>query len=278
MALGDFGGGLLAGIQGAQSASQQRFQRDQDERRTKVYEAADARAQGEYDLNMRKEGSRKILGRAQDLGYMDTSGKMDVERLKTDLAAGNADAQQLILDVANANTVSNPFAREGMRYNNLQKDQSTGRVVLTGNYNDDPSKGGIMTVGGTNSDSDPIAWLQPDQLAEMTRQELEGRHFGEVSDRVLFNAIRGVADTTVADRRAQRGVTQEAVNIKMDESAASGNPNAVAAARQFKAQLADPSLSDDERAAIYKQAAESFGIAIPKIDPKFTEEVRSDEL
>ncbi|MAA66702.1 MAG: hypothetical protein CL581_18250 [Alteromonadaceae bacterium] len=293
MAVGDFGGGLLAGLQGAQAFAQQR--RDNQFREDELQLARDKQAENIRQFNealkvdqqnadtsrMNAETNQGTLAiaqaqeertarddaRAQDtqragdyyiragnLGYVSTENATKLD--EGVLAAGLA-AGDRNADQFAIDVLENGFLPrpDGFTYTEIRRDENGG-ISVVGQYEDGSM--GVLTERGTIEASDNVIVLTPEQAAKAISDEW-----------VNYRVLDGAQGTAGATYMAQMGVNDadiRAANDAADAQAivtttidAQGDP---AASRSFRNVLA-AAETEEEKQNLIRQTAKDLGIAIP---------------
>ena len=297
MALGDFGGGLLAGMQGAQAFAQQRrdnkyrqdvleFDRQKQQENIRQFNESIKIDQQNADTNSRlatvSEGNLKIAQAAEERTARDDARAQDTQRAGDYyVRAGKLgyvsaedhtklDEKVLAAGLAAGDRNADQFALdvlengslprpEGFRYTEIRRDENGG-ISVVGEYEDGTM--GVLTERGTIEASDTVVVLSPDQAAKAISDEW-----------VTYRVLEGAQGRAGATYMAQMGVNDadiKAANAAADAQAivttqidAQGDP---AASRSFRNLLASAETEEEKRLLV-RQTAEDFGIAIPDAEP-----------
>lgn len=298
MALGDFGGGLLAGMQGVQAFAQQRrdnqyrqdvleFDREKQRENIRQFNESIKIDQQNADTNARlatvSEGNLKIAqaaeertarddARAQDTqragDYYVRAGKLgyvsaqDHTKLDEKVLAGGLAAGDRNADQFALDVLENGSLPrpEGFSYTEIRRDENGG-ISIVGEYEDGTM--GVLTERGTIEASDTVVVLSPEQAAKAISNEW-----------VNYRVLEGAQGRAGATYMAQMGVNDadiNAANAAADAQAivtttidAQGNP---AASRSFRNLLASAETEEEKRLLV-RQTAEDFGIDIPTERPE----------
>lgn len=162
MALGDFGGGLLAGIQGVQAMSQQRRDNAARDRRLDQQDRQLDISQGQLDIALRDEGTKRdtrtanqIYQTYQTYGFLsDDRMGLDKDKFRAALESDNEAtayaARQFIKDAA----LTSGLLPQGTKDVNIVQGPNGGYALQTVNADGSP---GMVTVDGTSSPDSEVA-------------------------------------------------------------------------------------------------------------------------
>ena len=293
MALGDLGGGILAGVQGAQAFAQQRrdnqyrqdrldFDRAKQQENIRQFNEALKIDQQNADTNARlatvSEGNLEIaqaeegraateFGRTQDTqragDYYVRAGKLgyvsadDATKLDQSVLAGGLATGDRNADQFAIDVLENGSLPrpDGFSYTEIRRDEN-GMLSVVGQYEDGSM--GVLTERGTIEPSDKVVMLTPEQAAKFISDEW-----------VNYRVVEGAQGRAGATYMAQMGVDDAdiaAANAAADAQAtvttgidAQGNP---AASRSFR-NLLNLAETEEEKRALVRQTAKDVGIAIP---------------